>query len=98
MSGSACCSVTVPLGLTTASAQQRSALVVGPEHPCQDVRDRPRRPAYFAPHMQMQPIGSLLTDLPVAVLAPRLGRLSDEVMRRLCGAIKLAAGWCQGSG
>ena len=37
-----------------------------------------------------------LTDLPVAVLTRRLGRLSDDAMRRLCAAIDVAAG-CTGA-
>ena len=37
-----------------------------------------------------------LTDLPVAVLARRLGRLSDEAMRQLCAALDVATG-CSGS-
>ena len=32
-----------------------------------------------------------LTDIPVRVLTRRLGRLSDEAMRRLCAALSVAA-------
>lgn len=33
-----------------------------------------------------------LTDLPVTVLTRRLGRLSDEAMRRVCSAAAVATG------